>query len=47
MKKILEELKERKIWRTLIAYPSVSFLHDLTGPGYGNVHRHVGQNLQC
>jgi len=26
MKKILEELKERKIWRTLIAYPSVSFV---------------------
>jgi TolB-like protein/tetratricopeptide (TPR) repeat protein len=26
MRKILEELKERKIWRTLIAYPSVSFV---------------------
>ena len=26
MKSILEELKERKIWRTLIAYPSVSFV---------------------
>ncbi len=26
MKNILEELKERKIWRTLIAYPSVSFV---------------------
>lgn len=26
MRKVLEELKERKIWRTLIAYPSVSFV---------------------
>jgi TolB-like protein/lipoprotein NlpI len=26
MKKIIEELKERKIWRTLIAYPGVSFV---------------------
>lgn len=26
MKNILEELKERKIWRTLIAYPGVSFV---------------------
>jgi len=26
MRKILDELRERKIWRTLIAYPSVSFV---------------------
>ena len=26
MKNILEELKERKIWRVLIAYPGVSFV---------------------
>jgi len=26
MKKILEELKDRKIWRTFIAYPGVSFV---------------------